>query len=168
MSIIETIDKYVDQGKLVELKPRPFAQNEYRKLYLEPALSDELYCESGSDEDILRLSNLEADLAVFGNSKTITPNYLKQLSPLNSGVWEIRSVEPDPQIRVFCLFAQKDILIATHLEYRDDLGNLSSDEWKAAIKQAGEFWKSLFPDFTNLKSQTVDKLYSGALDEKYF
>ena len=75
--------------------------------------------------------------------------FMKRLSPTKDEIWEIRSKDPKPQIRVFGRFAAQDVFVATHLVRRDELGNGSASKfggttWAAEIQRCKHIWRRLF------------------------
>jgi hypothetical protein len=73
--------------------------------------------------------------------------YLARLSPRADEVWEIRSRDPTPAIRVFGRFAICDTFIAFNWGYRKDLGGLGSKEFRFEINRAKSEWKKIFPTY---------------------
>lgn len=166
MSIREEIWNQISEGRLMELRPR--AGYPIRQMYIETSLYEEIVAEIDDLKKMDRYTKLEADLAEFITSPTIHPNYLYLLSPTRDNVWEIRSVQPKPQLRVFGMFAAKDCFIATHHEYRDTLGVFDSKSWKTEKRRAIAIWRKLFNSYQPLNSKDVDKLFTGAINGKYF
>jgi hypothetical protein len=161
------IDDNMSLGLLVEMEPRPLYQRTVRKLYLAKQLANDVFGQTTNITLIKRFAELEAYLADFVISPTIDPRYIKGLLPRNCGVWEIKSFEL-PAIRVFCLFADRNVLIATHYEFRKNLGKANSLHWKTEIRRAQHTWQLLFPGIPYLNTDDPDKLFSGALNESYF
>ena len=62
----------------------------------------------------VRYMALRAYLDVFTEGRPITPGYLFQLSDRREEVWEIKAPRPNPGMRVFGRFAQKDVFVALH------------------------------------------------------
>lgn len=167
MSILATIISKIDEGLLHELHPRSSRDFRYRALYLTQDLRDELDRSRQDLEETLRISDLVADLEVFINRRLLHPEYLFGLSPKGCGVWEIRSLY-DPQIRVFGMFMAKDRFVATHLVLRGDLGQFQSREWNEAKRRAKAHIRNLFNPYEPMYDSDINKLISGAMNEKYF
>jgi hypothetical protein len=91
-----------------------------------------------------RYNSLQADLEVFLTGLPITDSYLCPLRPLPRCVWEIRSKVPKPSIRVFGLFASRDVFVGTNHQLRNALGRFNSIEWKEASRIARYEWGRLF------------------------
>ena len=170
MSILTTIiQQNINNGFLIEYVPRPVPAISFRKLYITKDLFDELEKEPDDDLELQNLGELQANLAIFVNEQTlVVPGYIKWLDPKGCGMWELKCYESDPQLRTFCMFAEKDILIATHFADRDYLGPKGSNEWKTEMQRADHYWKTLFGSLACLKNTNVSKLFSGALNANYF
>lgn len=140
-----------------------------RRLYvgeqLWTALQGAWYAERGD----LRLAMLRADLERFVEGRPIDPSYLFWLTPKSDLVWEIRSVQPAPSLRVFCRFAMPDVLIATHYEERSYLGQWGAKEWRDAIVNSKIFWRQLFATYEPVAGSSVNEFITfGVLDERAF
>jgi hypothetical protein len=166
MSIRQMILERVQEGRLHAFYPLPLSGRRYREMYL----TDELrrYFVAPQDVEVQRLAELEADLAVFVQSPSVDPNYIFCLHPVRDCVWEIRSVQPEPSIRVFGQFAAKDLFIAMHFELRSMLGEWERKEWKISKRRAGSTWRSLFPAYNPMAGNDAKLLVTGAIDGKYF
>ena len=126
MSIRKEINHRVLEGRLKELPLR--AGRKKRRLYVESTLYEEIFVERDDPEIMDRYTKLEADLSVFVTSPTINPDYLYLLYPRRDKVWEIRSVMPKPQLRVFGFFAD-----ASPHEYKVQAEKLR-EEWTLEMK----------------------------------
>lgn len=115
-----------------------------------------------------RVGTLQADLEQFAEGRSIDPKYLFLLYPASEGVWEIRSVRPEPSIRVLGFFAKKDVFVATNLALRENLGGWESREWKDVKRSARTRWEHLFHTYQPLISTNLSDLVTGAINGKYF
>jgi len=104
-----------------------------RILYLERG-----FCDHVLASDDVRIGRLWADFDHFCLGGVITVGYgrnsscaMKQLDPRTDEIWEIRSRDPKPQIRVFGRFADTDVFVATHFCRREDLGDRNRLDLKA-------------------------------------
>lgn len=77
--------------------------------------------------------------------------FLSCLDPPKFGIWDIRSRDPSPGIRVLGGFAKQDIFIALSWGYRKDLGEYGSDEWNYAIRSCQAHWRRLFLVYEPMK-----------------
>lgn len=135
-------------------------------------LSEELWdLLATSHEDLEmeeRIGVLQADLEMFVESPSIDPKYLFLLYPARDAVWEIRSVRPNPSVRVLGLFAADDAFIATNCVLRETLGGWQSREWKEVKRTAHRRWTQLFHPYQPRIETTARRLVSGAIDGRYF
>jgi hypothetical protein len=137
-------------------------------LFVSEGLWNVLNSPLGDTEWEFRVAQLRATLERFVDGSTIDPKYLFLLHPLRDGVWEIRCTRPDPSIRVMGLFVQRDVFVATHHEFRSELGEFESKAWKDAKLRAKAEWRNLFHTYAPMKNTKVVELVSGAIDGKYF
>lgn len=169
MSISQVIMERRRVGDLILLTGRMIHEPRLRSMYLTRQLYDEIFVNNtGSDEERERLGFLEADLEIFITYKSLWPSYLCLLRPTSDGVWEIKSPNPSPGIRVFGFFAKKDTFIATHLALRPHLGGWRSFKWKREVRRAKAIWRTLFQPYTPIISDDPDDSFTGAIDENYF
>jgi hypothetical protein len=165
MSIQNSIENRIQEGRLHRLEPWPVQATKLRDMLLTNEFHLELTMPRPNIEETEQFAMLEADLATFVHHPSIDSEYIYLLSPPRDAVWEIRSVRPEPQIRVFAFFAAKDVLVATHFAWRADL---SDSAWKEEKKRAKAIWDSLFPGFQPKGSTDIRTLVTGAVDGKYF
>lgn len=168
MSIIDEIGWRVEEKRLFLHSPRARGSTQRRVLLLSEDIRNRLDA-SYADLDMEdRMGELEADLDVFSTGSQIDPKYFFLLYPASEGVWEIRSVRPDPQIRILGLFALRDVFVATNMAMRSELGGWESRAWKDVKRLARTRWTQLFHTYNPLISTNVQSLVSGAIDGKYF
>lgn len=153
---------------LFPLIPRAPGTSARRAIYVSEDIWELLSTTHDDQELEERLGTLQADLELFAEGQPIDPKYLFLLSPVRDSVWEIRSVRPEPSMRVLCLFAKKDVIIATNLALRESLGGWESQAWKEAKRLARTRWTVLFHTYLPLAFTRVTDLVTGAVDGKYF
>lgn len=73
--------------------------------------------------------------------------YMRQLYRWREEVWEIRSREAKPGIRVLGRFAETDVFVALTWHKRPDLHGPESREWRNAIEGCKTEWRNLFPAY---------------------
>jgi hypothetical protein len=168
MSIEDLIRHKVAAGMLFPLIPRARGSTPRRAMFVSEDIWSLLSTEHQDDEIEDRLGILQADLELFAEGRMIDPKYLFLLYPASEGVWEIRSVRPNPSIRVLGFFAKKDVYIATNLALRESLGGWESREWKNVKRLARTRWGHLFHTFHPLISTNLSDLVTGSIDGKYF
>jgi hypothetical protein len=150
VEMLEELRRNVREGTLKLASPGPILLSQSRPIFMAVKLHDEIFGPSAEDAD--RMGFLEADLARFIDGEVITiargkegTCNFKPLSPSSHEVWEIRSRDPDPSIRIFGRFAFQDVFIATNLAYRTLLGGLRSRGWAREIAICKATWTHLFP-----------------------
>lgn len=163
----EIIDRWGRQ-MLFPITPKARGATIRRALFVNEALNSVLTSPEGDREWEQRVGALRADLEVFVEAPTIGPKYLFLLYPARDAVWEIRSTGDDPSIRILCLFADKDVLIATGHALREELGGWESREWKVVKRDARAAWRRLFDPDKPVQGTDARTLVTGALDGKYF
>ena len=168
MSIEDVIGFRVADGMLFPLVPRAPGTTAVRAMYVSEDIWALLSTTHDDEELEDRLGMLQADLELFAEGQPVDPKYLFLLSPLRDSVWEIRSVRPEPSMRVMCLFAKKDVLIATNVALRENLGGWESKAWKEAKRLARARWTVLFHTHLPLAFTKVADLVTGAANGKYF
>jgi len=153
---------------LFPLLPKARGGTVRRALFVNEALNAFLNSPAGDENWERRVGELRADLEVFVEARTIGPKYLFLLYPARDTVWEIRSTSVAPSIRVLCLFAWKDVLIATGHALREELGGWESREWKTVKRDARAAWRRLFNSYDPMSGVDAKALVTGAIDGKYF
>jgi hypothetical protein len=69
---------------------------------------------------------------------------MAQLEPWTDEIWEIRSIDPKPSIRVFGSFIGKDALVALTWSFRKDLNGYGGPKWLQAIQTYRTEWQNFF------------------------
>ena len=151
---------------LVEQMVLPF--NQVRPIYMVADLFERIF--GASAEETERMGFLEVDLHRFINGDQITIGrddektcFLKPLSNC-SEVWELRSRDPKPSIRIFGRFAGKDAFIATNLEFRKLMGGLRSRAFAVERRICVTTWNRLFPYLEPHTGNSVHDYVSNAID----
>ena len=92
MSIHDEILDRVYRRMLFPVLPRARGVTIRRALFVSEGLNAVLSSPEGEVKWERRVAELQADLEVFVEARTIDPKYLFLLYPLRDAVWEIRSV----------------------------------------------------------------------------
>lgn len=157
MSISYEISNRVDEGRLFKLTPfmPPLPGTAIRVMFVSKEIYDLLNGPWSNTAWEERCGSLYADLDQFINGEIITvaerpfvkgkTAYIKQLYKRHEEVWEIRSRDPAPGMRVFGRFAEQDVFIALTWWNRTDLGGPQSRAWRDAIVGCKTEWRNLFP-----------------------
>lgn len=114
-----------------------------------------------------RYGRLQADLENFVTEEYLYPKYLFWLNSKEDLIWEIRSVEEQPTLRVLGRFAEKDIFVALTIEERSELGGWDSESWKRAMRTTIQRWNSILP-LEPLAGKDANDFFSGAIPGKYW
>jgi hypothetical protein len=96
----------------------------------------------------------------FPPSKDVSAN-LALLCPEEDAVWEMRSRESDPQLRVFGHFAHRNTFVALTWDERPQLS--THEHWEYAIKNCQAQWRKLLPSYRPTKGANPNDF----LSEKY-
>ena len=97
---------------------------------------------------------------------------LGRLHPIGDGVWDLRSVDPSPGLRLFFCLAEKDVMIVFICSprsvpvpwlQRPPLGARQSKLWKQAQSECKRQWKHIFPAHTPLVSENPDDCISNTV-----
>lgn len=122
-----------------------------------------------------RCSRLRADLETFVRgdlvSLSLTPfaagaAYLGLLAPPRDGIWDIRSRDPSPAMRVLGGFLCRDTFVALlpaarsvpcEFLQRGPLGDRDSPEWRSAILECKAEWRRLFLGFRPTQGVSGDE-----------
>jgi hypothetical protein len=121
-----------------------------------------------------RMGGLRADLDRFLEEAWIIVGrrrsrhaYMKRLDPGRDEVWEIRSRDPQPEMRVFGRFAECDVFVGTRCVDRDYLGKENSREWRDEIIRCATDWRNLFFPYQPLTDRPLnDYISSNVIDHR--
>ena len=168
MSIYHQILDHVNDGRLFRvLSEMPRVRGApFRQLFVSESVN-ELLVGPWTDADWeIRCGRLRADFDSFTDGEFVVPvsfkkyggSLLKRLVPNRDEIWEIRSCDPLPQLRVFGRFAELDVFVALTWAARSDLGDHLTREgmeaWRRAAVQCGTDWRVLFPTYEPLSGVT--------------
>jgi hypothetical protein len=169
----EMIKQIVSDGRLYPLQPfmPPSKGVVPREMYLSKEINSLFVGPWHNDEWEERCAYLRADLDRFVQGGMIPVakytlsggkhSYLRQLFQRRDEVWEIRSRDPQPGIRVLGRFADTDVFIALSWWHRANLGGPKNRAWRDAIVGCKTEWKNLFPAYEP-KSSGDENVYPVA------
>jgi hypothetical protein len=95
-----------------------------------------------------------------------------RLAPVTDEVWDLRCQNPAPGLRVFCRFAEKDVLVALTCSprsipvpwlHRLPLLDRLSPEWRKAIVECRCLWKKLFSAHQPVSGTDINAYLSDAI-----
>jgi hypothetical protein len=176
MSIEDEIEDRVRRQMLFPLIPRAAGATIRRAMFVEEWLWKELNSTQGDPEWDERIAKLQADLEVFVTEEFITPKYLRLLYPKEDAVWEIRSIQEQPSIRVMGLFPIKDAFVSTNFALREALVEKRGDKmvdwqsraWKQVKRMARAVWRKLFGTYLPVETISAKDVCSGATNEIFY
>jgi hypothetical protein len=152
MSIVWDIEERCKDGRLFRLGPRMGTPS--RQLVVSRSIQALLDGPWDNDAEEIRYGALYADLEsyVVGGRLTFSDRprdnrnaYLAALDPLKDGIWEIRSPNPRPGLRLLGYFVKVDYFVALWAGERKGLKQYGSREWAKATKNCRGEWNRLFP-----------------------
>ncbi len=170
MSIYDEIAHRVSEKRLFALAPALPNVTTARRIYISPEISSLLFGPWDEPEWEERCGYLRADFDRFLEGRLITAAarpykaktaYIAQLDAPRDEVWEIRSRDPDPGLRVFGRFADTDVFIALTWSKRADLKGPTSREWRDAIEGCKAEWRKLFPAYSPISGVNIHDYISA-------
>lgn len=172
MSIQNELARLRRSGDLVWLPPKRHEEKVVRRVFLAADVYNRLL--APREEEVERMAFLRADLdrfttggfIVVGNKRHKTC-LLKQMDPPDEEVWEIRSRQPRPSLRLLGGFAATDCFVCLSLHGRDELGKANSREWRDAINQMKAQWRRFFLTYKRYRGDRLnDYISQRAQDER--
>jgi len=122
------------------------------------------------DEEGIRFSRLRADIDHFTQGGRITicegpynkpkSTYLARTDPITDEVWDIRSRDPRPGIRVLGSFSECNTFVALVWSFREPLQGPGSREWRDFILRCKARWNQLFGTYQPLSGASVSDYVS--------
>lgn len=171
MSIQSEIRKHVTAGDLFVWQHAIASQQCPRCILVDKEMYegfDEEYWEEPKHS--YRLHSLRADLDHYIGGGEVAVGwhpfdkddsaFMARTHHIERGVWDIRSRDPKPAIRVFGAFAEVDVFVALHWEYRTSLS--TTRDWFNAIENALVRWANLFPDHAPHSGDNLHDFFSDS------
>lgn len=178
MSIQELVKERVASGRIAVLEPIVLSDPMRRTMVMTPEIAKLIAGPWPNANAERRCGRLRGDLEMFVTGQELSvclrpyeagPAYMGLLEPPAAGVWDIRSRDPSPGLRVLGLFASRDLFVAMNCAPRsvqadflpdDPLGARDSAEWRSAIKIAKACWRQLFQPYTPIVGSNVREYLS--------
>ena len=182
MSIRKEWLDHVGAGRLHRLDPFP-GDRKFRTVLMSGAINRLVSGPWDEDEMGIRCGKLLAKLQriVRGETLVVCMEPFKargaaigRLEPIEDSTFDIRDRD-EPGLRVFCRFAEKDVVVALVCAPRSvqvlwlprlPLGDRYSREWRWGIAECRNQWSQLFPAHDPVKGDNLDDYLSNAVPER--
>jgi putative component of toxin-antitoxin plasmid stabilization module len=182
MSIRKQWQDLVQQGQLFDLAPFPgdrrartvLMSEAINKLVVGPwddqAMGDRCARLTAGLQGIVRGNQLTVCMIPFAARQA----QLGRLAPTSDSVFDLRNSEK-PGLRVFCRFAEKNVLVAlicaprsVRVSWLDrlPLGDRYSKHWKRAVRETLAQWSVLFPKHDPVLGDNLDEYLTHATAER--
>lgn len=157
-------------GEIARWKSGFGEQAQLRTLLVSREVEDYLQANHSSSQRASRAFALRADFAVFTEGRRVQvaedstqsgTAYMARLYDHSHQVWEIRSRDPDPSLRVFGAFMEQDTFVALTVRERAFLDRFGSLMWADAIRQTKAKWRRLFEPYDPIVRKCVDDYISS-------
>lgn len=183
MSIRDEINARMGEGppRLFRLERSLKSDPESRSMFLSQELKELLDGPWDNQELRYRAGRLRADLEEFVKGSEIAvcmepfvakTAFMGRLKPVEDSVWDIRSRDPSPALRVVGLFAETDTFVALRWAPRSKrakwtnklpLGPKDSREWRDIILQCKTDWTNLFRPYPPVQGDAVHAYISDSV-----
>jgi len=104
-----------------------------------------------------------AKLVVEWNPFEARDAYFGRLDPTTDEVWDIRSRDPKPALRVLGSFAGIDLFIGLEWAWRREFGDRHSRAWRDARERAKTKWRGLFPTYDPHRGEHLHEYLTNAV-----
>jgi hypothetical protein len=183
MSIDSLINRRIDEGRLFLVEPVFDSDEADRTLLIAPEINHLIEGPWPNEKWEVRGNRLRADLENFASGGRLsvcvepfeaTKEDLGLLDPPDHGVWDLRSREPQPGLRLLGQFVAKDTFVALvpamrsvrsdppDFVYRGPLGDRNSREWRLAVRDTEILFRSLFLPFNAVMGDDIRDVLSGS------
>lgn len=173
MSIHDEISNRCAEERLFCTVPALPGAPTVRTIFVSPEIN-QLILGPWDDKKIeARAGRLRANFDMFtsGMSISVGPDpykkkktaYMSPLNPTADEVWQIRSRDPKPAIRVFGRFSERDVFIALTWGFREKLGGPGSREWRDARERCKTEWRNLFHPYNPHSGNQPDEYISNII-----
>lgn len=173
MSIRDEINRRIKEGRLHHLPPALPASPQLRTMFISTEVHELIFGPWESLELESRAGRLRQDFDMFSEGKLISvatdpydkkkSAYMAPIDPARDKVWQIRSRDPKPGIRVFGHSIEKDMLVALIWERRENLGGPGSKEWRDERERCKAEWRKLFPTYQPFWKEDIHEIFSNII-----
>ena len=175
MSIRPIIWTRESERRIEQLPHTLLGKRTPRVIYLARTVFDELMGPWSDASTATQMGMLRADLDRFLEGGRIIVGhrrsrhaYMKRLDPGRDEVWEIRSRDPSPELRLFGRFAETDLFIGTACLNRDYLGEDNSRQWRDEMIRCITDWRNLFHPYPPIRKRPLNEyLSSNAVSHRF-
>lgn len=171
MSIKAAIRRHVRGERLFPLEMSLESDRVLRGLFLSPEIKRLMEGPWTSPQCASRIARLQANFEAYAKGESVVMSlepfaaedaFFGRLDTPAEEIWDIRSREPTPGLRVFGRFAAPNIFIAfdwyprsVDWNGRQSLGDRYHQLWEIAKTSCTEQWSLLFPDHEALHGGQV-------------
>ena len=172
MSTRDALNGLLEEGLIVHVPCLQRGLPAKRHLFLEASLHQRLTeAMMGSSAEDSRLGMLWADMDRFTSGQIITVGfnpfekdrncYMARTNPVQDGIFDIRSQDPSPAIRLFGAFCEIDVFLGLTWHWRNELGGRDQRAFDFAVMGAAKVWDELLPNCNRLFSDRVEDYLSN-------
>lgn len=171
MSIKAAIKRHVRNGRLFPLEMSLESDRVLRGLFLSSEMKKLMEGPWTSAQCGSRVSRLQADFESYAKGESIVMSLepfaaedatFGRLDAPDDEVWDLRSRDPSPGLRVFGRFAAPNVFIAfdwyprsRNWNGKQPLGDRHHQLWEIAKRNCQEQWSNLFPNYEALNGDQV-------------
>jgi hypothetical protein len=169
MSIRDEINAHLASTRLVHLQHAIPGIRSVRTILVNQDVFRAVALQNWRGRERYRLGQLRADLDRFIGGERIAvmlfprtrgaTTYLKRLDPVRDEVWEIRSCDPKPGVRVLGRFSEPDFFIGLAWDFHE---NLRGASWEPLRQSCLSQWNALFPHHAAYNGKTAHEYVSNA------
>ncbi len=133
-------------------------------MLITPEINEKLEGPWASGGERYRFGRLRADLEMFVEGGLIAvalepfearDAYMGRLDRPSDEVWDIRSRDPKPGLRVFGRFAEVDFFVALRWDTRKEYEDRHSPLWNWVINQCKRDWVNLFHPYRPISGDDI-------------
>lgn len=168
MSIRQTVNELVSQGRLICLPSLLLGEETFRTIYTTPELLRDVMPPFATDNDGYRLAEFRSYLDAFTEGAELSvaerpfnkPSdaMLARVNPVEDEIWDMRSVSPTPGIRALGAFIDQDEFVLLTWEFRENLDEQGA--WSEEIDRFKSEWINLFGSLRPFQGVSLDAYLS--------
>jgi hypothetical protein len=164
VKVHQQIKELESQGRLFRYVPKSRHRSR-RRLFLAKAALLKLNDQTAAINAKGGQGKIKAAFDKWTLDELIQDKFLEPLKPPPADVWEIRIVDPAPQLRVIGLFAAPDTFVVMDIHTRDNLDRFGSQAWRSAMKNAAYTWERLFGNSKPFRGESKTDYVTDGLIE---